>query len=54
MAKGKHKIINDRTKCNLTPPQPSFLTTVISGYSNMTEKQDDDLKLHLKKMIDVF
>ena len=54
MARGKCKIINNRTQCNLAPPEPSSSTTASPGYPNMHEKQDNDLKSHLKKMIEDF
>ena len=54
MARGKLKIISDRLQYNLAPPEPSSLTPASPRYPNMPEKQDNDLKSHLMKMIEAF
>jgi hypothetical protein len=54
MARGKHRIISDRTECNLAPSESSSPITTNPGYPNTHERQDNDLKSHLMKMIDAF
>jgi hypothetical protein len=54
MARGKYKIISYRTQCNFTPSEHSFPTTASTGYPNMHEKHDNDLKSHLMNMIQAF
>jgi hypothetical protein len=54
MARGKHKIISYRTQCNAAPPEPSSPTTASSGYTNTSEKQHNDLKSHLMKILEAF
>jgi hypothetical protein len=50
MGRGKHKIISYR---NVEPSEPSSLTTAKPGYPNMHGKQENDIKSHLLKMIQV-
>ena len=51
MAKDKHKIIKKSTQCNLAS---SKLSSSITTNLNNHEKEDNDLKSHLMKMIDAF
>jgi hypothetical protein len=50
MVTGKCKIIRDTTQCNLPPPEHNSSTTT----SNAPEKQDNDLKSYLMRMIETF
>jgi hypothetical protein len=52
MAKGKHKNISSRNQDHLVSPEPSSPTTVNTGYHNIPEKQDSNLKSHLMVMIE--
>ena len=54
MAKGKHKIIINRNKGNMTPSEPSSPTTANPGYPNTPEKQELDLKSYLMMLIEGF
>jgi hypothetical protein len=54
MARVKHKNISSRSQYTLAPSEPSSSTTGSPRYPNMPEKQDNDLKSHLMKMIEAF
>ena len=53
MTRGKHKNISNRNQGYLALLEPSS-TTASPGYSNVSEKQDSDLKSHLRKVIEDF
>lgn len=50
----KKKNIMNRSQCNLAPSKQNSSPTASSGYLNIHEEQDCDLKPHLMKMIQVF
>jgi hypothetical protein len=52
MARGKHKVISCKIQCKLASSEPSFYDTASSGFPNMHEKQDSDLKSHLMKPVE--
>jgi hypothetical protein len=54
MAKGKCKNLTNRNQGYLTSSEPSSLTTSSSGYPNIPEKEDLDLKSHLMMQIEDF
>jgi hypothetical protein len=54
MARGKHKNISNRNQGYLASTELSSPTTVRLGYPNTPEKQDSDLKQHLKMMTEDF
>jgi hypothetical protein len=53
MAKGKLKNLN-RNQDYLTLSEPSTLTKVSPGYSNISEKQNSDLKSYLMMLVGDF
>jgi hypothetical protein len=54
IARGKQKIIGNRSQYTLTPSEPSSPTTASNEYPNTPEKHDADLKSHLMKIIEIF
>jgi hypothetical protein len=54
MARGKGKNISNRNQGYLQSSEPGSPTTVSLGYTNISEKQDSDLKSHLMMMIEGF
>jgi hypothetical protein len=54
MARGKGKNISNRNQGYLAPSEPSSPTTVSPEHPNTPEKQDSDLKSHLRMMIEDF
>jgi hypothetical protein len=54
MVRSKGKKISNRNQGHLDSSELSFPTTVSSGYRNTPEKQDSDLKSHLKMIIENF
>ena len=52
MARNKLKIISNRIQCTPAAREPNFWTTASTGYPITPEKQDNDLKSHLMKMIE--
>ena len=53
MPKGQHKNSIRKTQNNMSPPEPSHLTTALSEHSNIPEAQGKDLKTNFMKMIEV-
>jgi hypothetical protein len=53
MARGKHKIINNRSQYTLTSSELNSSTTRSHEYPNTPEKHDADLKSHLMKILSV-
>ena len=51
MAKSKNTIINNRNNFNPPPQEAKSPTAASREYANICEKQDDDLKSHIMKMI---
>ena len=54
MERGKGKNISNRKQGYLATPELRFPTTASPGYPNTAEKQDCDLKSHLRMMIKNF
>ena len=54
MLRGKIKNISNRKQSYMASSEPSSPTTVSLGYPNTPEKQDSDLKSHLKMMREDF
>ena len=54
MPRGKDKKISNRIQGYLASPEPTSPTTVSPEHSNTPEKQDSDLKSHLKMMREDF
>jgi hypothetical protein len=54
MAKGKHKNLTNRNQDYLASSESSTLTTASSPYSNTPEKQDSDLKIYIRMLVEDF
>jgi hypothetical protein len=54
MAKGKHKNLTNRNQNKLASTECSTTTAVSSGYPNILEKQDLDLKSYLMMLVEGF
>ena len=53
-AKGQHKNTINNSQGNMATPNPRYSTTVSSGYPNVAEAEQNDLKFNFMKTIDTF